>query len=154
MLNPHPRRRTTHLSTQQVGQEVLIYDELTHKAFCLNAVAAAVWSRCDGLTSMDAIATEVSLELGLPITESLATLTVEDLRRDGLLEEQEAPTLRASVSRRDMMLKMGARAAVLLPIIAVIAAPTAAQAYSGCSDCVPATKQPARNQNTDIFSVQ
>jgi len=129
-----PVSRTHNLITQQTGDEVLLYDEQAHKAYCLNPVAAAVWNRCDGASDIASIAVSASLALELPVTEELVQLSLEELTRDGLLEVEE-PTLLTTVSRRDIMLKLGVRAALLLPVVAAIAAPRAAQAYTGCADC-------------------
>jgi hypothetical protein len=150
-------RRILQLSIQHVGQETLIYDEQTHRAFCLNPVAAAVWNRCDGETSSAAIAASASLALDLPVTEELVQLSLAELSRDGLLEPDAAfaiaPfTTLAIISRRDAMIKFGGRAAMMLPVVFAIAAPTAAQAYAGCANCNPPPTSSRSNRNTDIFS--
>jgi hypothetical protein len=150
MSNLHPRRRTLQLSVQHVGQETLIYDEQTHRAFCLNPVAAAVWNRCDGETMSTAIVASAALALELPVTDELVHLSLTELMRDGLLEPDAALSVAVTLSRRDAMLKLGARAAMLLPVVVAITAPTAAQAYSGCANCTP----PVSNRNTDIFSTK
>ncbi|WP_263378572.1 PqqD family protein [Granulicella paludicola] len=152
MSNPLPRRRTLQLSIQQVGQETLIYDEQTHKAYCLNPVAAAIWSCCDGATTAAVIAAAASLALAMPVTEELVQYALADLMRDGLLESN-AHLASVTLSRRDAMLKLGARAAMLLPVVIAITAPTAAQAYSGCANCTAPAPNRA-NPNTDIFSTK
>ena len=139
MFDILPRRRTQQLLVQQVGQETLLYDEQTHKAFCLSPVAAAVWNRCDGTTSISAISVSASLALNLPVTEELVQLSLQDLNRDGLLELEAVPDSVADVSRREVMKKLGVRAALLLPVVTAIMTPRAAQAYSGCVDCTPPT---------------
>jgi hypothetical protein len=141
MSNTLPRRRTQSLSIQHVGQETLVYDEQTHKAFCLNPVAAAVWNRCDGEMTIAAIAASASLALSLPVTDELVQLSLGDLTRDGLLESAALPA--TALSRRDVLMKLGARAALLLPVIVAIETPMAAQAYGGCVNCTPPPPQPA-----------
>jgi len=135
MSNSLPCRKTLQLSIQHVGQETLIYDEQTHKACCLNAVAAAVWNRCDGATTVAAIAASATLALDLPMTEDLVQLSLQELLRNGLLEASAEVILLSAVSRRQMMMKLGIGAAMAMPIIATIVAPKAAQAYNGCVDC-------------------
>ena len=135
MSNSLPCRKTLQLSVQHVGQETLIYDEQTHKAFCLNAMAAAVWNRCDGATTVPAIAASAAFALDLPMTEDLVQFTLQELLRDGLLDAAVDFVPVSVVSRRQMMVKLGIGAAMAMPIIATIVAPKAAQAYNGCVDC-------------------
>ena len=45
-----------------------------------------------------------------------------------------------------MLVKGGAGLALMLPVIAMIAAPEAAQAYSGCFDCSNASASPQRRR--------
>lgn len=135
MKNVFPRRRTHQLSIQQVGQETLIYDEQTHNAFCLNPVAAAVWNLCDGETSAAVISVSASFALKLTVSEELVQLSLEALASDGLLESESPPPAPATISRRAAVSQLGVGAAMLLPVIAVIARPKAAQAYTGCVNC-------------------
>jgi hypothetical protein len=125
-----PRRIRQNICVEQVGQETLVYDEQRHKAFCLNATSSAVWQRCDGTQTVEQISNAVTLELAAPITEDLVLFALEELRRDGLLEADTAAQIPV-ISRRDLVQKYGLRAALLLPIVAAIVAPKAAQAYSG-----------------------
>jgi hypothetical protein len=141
-----------HVTTQAMGTETLIYDERRHMAFCLNASSSAVWRLADGSRTVDEIAVEVSRQLGAEMSGELVRLALDELRENGLLEtsaerQAESASTRESspagtssqtgtdraLSRRAMLARLGATA--LLPVIASIVAPTAAQAYSGCVDC-------------------
>ncbi len=84
--NQRPRSIHEHISTQQVGQELLVYDETSHKAFCLNATSAAVWKRCDGTHTIRQIASGATLELAAPVTEEIVSFALSELRADGLVE--------------------------------------------------------------------
>ena len=45
MRDEAPRSVQQHISSQQVGEERLVYDELRHRAFCLNASSSVVLRR-------------------------------------------------------------------------------------------------------------
>jgi len=124
------------LIVQHVGQETLVYSEALHKAFCLNPIAAQVWGSLDGVRTPGQIAASVSDTLSMPITEDLVLFTISELRRDGLLDEEDSSVRVLAVpSRRDVMRQLGAGAVVMLPVVAAVMAPKAAQAYTGCVDC-------------------
>ena len=46
-----PQARRSGLIIQEVDSEILIYDQETDKAHCLNPTAAKVWNYCDGETT-------------------------------------------------------------------------------------------------------
>ncbi len=66
--------------------------------------------------------------------EDLVLLTLDELREKNLLEEPTAPLFADGISRRTLIGRAGLAAAALLPVIAIIAAPPAAQAFSGGVD--------------------
>jgi hypothetical protein len=144
-----PRRTIENLSLQQVGDEILVYDERRHVAFCLDRVASAVWTLCDGEHSLECMADVLTEKLAQPVNEDGVLFALAQMERDGLLQpeqaEAELPTLGmlSSVSRRSMMARIGAGAVMMLPVIAAVMAPKAAQAYSGCADCTTAPENPS-----------
>ena len=144
----YPRRRTTGLSTQQVGAELLVYDEELHQAFCLNGTAALVWQLCDGASDAEKIAAAVRARVDGAFDEDMVLLALDDLRRDGLLMPEPSAPLRAQLSRRALMSRLGTGALLLVPTVAMIAAPKAAQAYNGCFDCVSPQAQKRKAQHT------
>jgi hypothetical protein len=129
-----PLARTEGLVVRELPEEVLVYDLDTHKAMCLNRTAAQVWKNCDGRNDVAAIARALRAEFGAPVGEDVVWLALERLSRDRLLSERvRRPARLAGVSRRDVMKKIGLAAAIALPAITVIVAPTAAEA----STCLP-----------------
>jgi hypothetical protein len=136
-LKPHtldtqlPEKRLDGIVMQQVGAETLLYDEATHKAYCLNATAAAVWSACDGSQSVAAIAAKVTVTLAHPVDEDLVLFTLNELRSDGLLKSTSTSVALPSPSRRVLLQKLGASAVFLLPAIALLSAPKAQAQISG-----------------------
>jgi hypothetical protein len=134
-----PTRRTESLVIEQAGPDTLVYDERTHRAFCLDARAARVWDLCDGQRTEDEI-TEAYGE-GLA-AGSIVSWTVNALEQAGLLEARGS-TPRAALSRRTLIRDVGLAA---IPIIMGITAPRARAAHSCASigqscnntgDCCP-----------------
>lgn len=119
---------------REIETETLVYDEGTHRAWCLNRSSACVWRLCDGNHTVEQIAESASGELGCAMGEDLVLLTLDELRDKNLLEEPSAPLLADGISRRSMIGRAGLAAAALLPVIAIIAAPPAAMALSGGED--------------------
>ena len=126
-----PNARMDGLVVRELPEEVLIYDLDTHKALCLNRTAALVWKCCDGRNSVEGILRALRAELREPFTEEVVWLALERLGRDRLLKERvRRPAAHAGVSRRDVLKKIGLAAAVTLPVVTAIVAPTTAQAAS------------------------
>jgi coenzyme PQQ synthesis protein D (PqqD) len=135
MKNDAPRGVREQMSVQRVGTEVLVYDEQRHRAFCLNASSATVWELADGERTVAEIAAVASVELQRAVSEEVVQYALEELRRDGLIEASTMVEEAQTVSRRELLQRLGVGGAMLLPAVAAIVAPTAAQAYSGCFDC-------------------
>jgi hypothetical protein len=128
-------RKVQGLLVQDAGAETLLYNEQTHQAFCLSPLAAQVWQRLDGIQTPPEIAAAASLTLGTPVTSEMVLFAVGELQRDGLLERDASAAAIDLPSRRDLMRQAAAGALVMLPVVAVVMAPRAAQAYTGCFDC-------------------
>lgn len=129
-----PRMRAHGLVIDELPDEVLIYDLDRHEAHCLNRSAALVWRACDGHTAPDAIARKLTVELDAEFSEELVLHALGQLERFHLLEH--TPTARARfapLSRRQMVRRLGLAAAVAVPLITSIVAPTAVQAAT----CTP-----------------
>lgn len=136
-----PLARSDRLVVEQVGDEVLIYDQDTAAAHCLSPHAAAVWRACDGQTTNDQIAAKLDLD------PEAVRRALEELERCALLETLTVPS-GDGVTRRQTIVrlsKVGAAAAAA-PLIYSIAMPTPAMAVSqafclgqgcghGCSTC-------------------
>src|SRR5678815_1792137 len=114
-----PRSRSTGLRVQQVGDQLVAYDEVRQRLHVLNRTVAATWRHCDGRNALADIAELVGRELGIPADERLIALAVEQLHEARLLEGHAAPARGAdSVSRREMLHWAAAAAAgVFLPVI-------------------------------------
>jgi hypothetical protein len=143
-----PRSVRQQILMQRIGAELLLYDEARHMAFCLNATSRAVWSAADGERTVAQICEAASAELGQGVSEDLVYFAMAELRRDGLMETAALDLSDAlpAISRRQMLQRLGVGGAMLLPVVAAIVAPKAAEAYSGCVDCT-SNSQAARRQS-------
>jgi hypothetical protein len=123
-----PRARNNDLVIRELSDEELVYDLKTHRAYCLNETAAAVWNHCDGHTTVTGIAQELSCDWKTPVNADLVWLALRQLSRSHLLECEIAyphPT----ISRRLALRKISATA-LTVPLVMTIVAPTAVQAQS------------------------
>ena len=152
-----PRSIQPRVSTQRVGSEILVYDPSRFMAFCLNRSSSIVWSLADGERTVAEIGAAASLELETSVSEEFVFFALEQLRGDGLIEPPATTETRPAISRRTLLRRLGAGGALLLPVVAAIVAPTAAQAYSGCVNCsaTPASRsaqQAARARRQSLGS--
>jgi len=133
-----PLAREEGLVVQELDGELLVYDLDTHRSHCLNRTAALVWGKCDGRTTVREIARGVSATLKSPLDERVVWFALERLERKKLLRGPLAPPAGAAlVSRRELIRRVGV-AAVLIPVITSITAPTA-YANVSCSGTCTAT---------------
>lgn len=124
-----PEARKTGLVVQELSGEVLVYDRERNKAHCLNSTAALVWEYCDGKTPVDKIARAIEGKINAPVDDDVIWLGVEQLSKSHLLQERTTlPAQKSGLSRREVMKRIGVAAAVALPVVTSIIAPTAAQA--------------------------
>lgn len=126
-----PVARTDDLVIQEVPGETLIYDLKSHKAHCLNRAASLVWKHCDGGQTVEQVARKIEGELGTPFSSEAVWLALDQLERRRLLDRtvKVAPGS-TRISRREAVRTLGITAAVALPLITSILAPTTVQAAS------------------------
>lgn len=122
-----PRARREGLVVQTLPDETLVYDLERDLAHCLNQTAALVWDRCDGSSTTRQIARAVSNDLSHPIDEKFVWLALDQLSRNHLLTSSP-PAPISGMGRREVMKALAVSAAVAVPVVASIVAPTPAQA--------------------------
>jgi hypothetical protein len=127
MRESNPKVRQKDLLLESLPDELLVYDQTVHKAHCLNAPAAAVFKYADGTRSMADIARAASDELHAAVGEDVVWAALEEIDEHGLLETA-LPLTPEGAGRRGV-LAAGA-AAVLVPLVVAITAPTPAYAQS------------------------
>lgn len=110
---------------------MLVYDLAGHEAHCLNRLAALVWQRCDGRRTVDDLTALLRSDLGAQVDDDVVRTALAELDRCGLLEQAPAGQWAPRLTRRQLVRRLGiATAAIALPVVTSLAAPTAAQAAS------------------------
>ncbi len=125
-----PCARKDDLVISELDDETLVYDLERDEAHCLNQTAALVWKRCDGKTTVGEMASLLQKQLRGSVDVEIVWLALKQLQRSHLIDKSAASAagLR-SVSRRRLLLKY-APAALALPVIMSIVAPTPAAGAS------------------------
>lgn len=112
----------SHLITQDLGDELVVFNKMTNTAHMLNPQAAALFKAAENGCSMDE-----AIGLVGPGTEAqrvaAANLAIADLATAGIVE-----SLAPAVSRRSLLRTLGTAAAA--PMVISILAPTPAAAAS------------------------
>ena len=129
-----PRARQSELVTRELAGEVLVYDRNSDKAHCLNPTAALVWAHCDGQTTIAEMAQLLAGEMKTPVADEVVWFALTQLEKSSLLQTpwpRQAKT--EQISRRALVKRLGIAAAVTVPLVTSIVAPTAAAAAS----CLP-----------------
>lgn len=139
-LNVKPLRREADLVVQEMSasHELLVYDLEDHRAYALNPVMAAVWRACDGTRTVPELAAALPDEARAP--SPLQHLQIRRaLTRLHALRLLEQP-LELPRSLRCTRRQVTGLAAVLIPAVTTLLAPSAAEAGSllpngsSCSD--------------------
>ncbi|MFL6210406.1 MAG: PqqD family protein [Pyrinomonadaceae bacterium] len=127
-----PLARKDNLIIRELPDEVLVYDLERDKAHCLNQTAALIWRHCDGRTSVSELARKLAHSSAAPIDERVVWFALKQLNKDQLLAAEVLPPAQMSgLTRRQMMRVLGVTAAVAIPLVTTIIAPTPAQASYG-----------------------
>jgi hypothetical protein len=121
-----PVARTLGLVTNDVDDDVLVYDLDSHHLHHLNQMSATVWRLC---TDSQTVA-KVAIASGL--TEECVRIALGKLADADLLVGDFPVPRRAAGSSRRALLKKGGMA-LAIPTVISITAPLAAQAASGGS---------------------
>ena len=125
------------LIVKELAGEVLVYDETSTKAYCLNKSAATIWGMCDGKTSMSEMARRAAVAFDGMVDEAFVAVALASFRDNGLLEN-ESVDIRpiARLTRAELVARIGRvglATAIALPLVTSIVAPTAAKAYGRSS---------------------
>ena len=126
-----PVARRNGLVVRDLADEVVVYDKERHEAHCLNGTAATVFRNADGQRSVSDLAVLLSADGGSG-AEELVEMALGQLGEARLLESGPSFAWEPGLPRRDVMRNVGLAAAVLLPLVTSILAPTPAQAAATC----------------------
>ncbi|MFN8625259.1 MAG: PqqD family peptide modification chaperone [Candidatus Binatia bacterium] len=128
-----PRAKHNGLLSEQLDDELLVYDPDRSRGHCLNRTAALVWRHADGEHTVAELAAILRTELDPVADDNLVWHTLDRLNAVHLLEEPlpRSPA-DARASRRAFVRQVGLLGAIslLLPLITSVAAPAPAQTQS------------------------
>jgi hypothetical protein len=135
-MSERPLASSEGLMSEQVDDELIVYDVRSNHAHSLGALAASVWALCDGKRTSEQIAFELRAAVA-PVEQAL-----EELEACELL--QGAPRPERGISRRQAARRLaqigaGAFAAPLIYSIAIQPASAAASGAVCSSNCAPGT---------------
>lgn len=122
-----PPTRTKDIIVQSTGNELLVYDLNTNKAFILNETAANVFNYCDGKHTFDEVKNKHQY------TDDLIFLTLDELKRNDLIDGEVGNNF-PKMTRREAAKRVGLATMIALPAISALTAPLAAHAQSANSN--------------------
>ena len=124
-----PRARREGLLVQELPDELLVYDLVRQKAHCLNRTAALIWNRCDGKTSVEQLVRILGKESKAQVDQAVVWMAIDQLSKAHLLKGRTRTWPGAStISRRELIRRAGAAAAITLPLVSSIVVPEVVQA--------------------------
>jgi len=126
-----PVARRGGLVVRDLAGEVVVYDLERHEAHCLNETAARVYRLADGRRDVAGIARDLGGGESAG-DESAVELALEQLAAARLLEPPLSSARPEGFSRREIMRKAAVGAAVALPLVTSVLAPTPAEAAATC----------------------
>jgi hypothetical protein len=129
------RVRTEGILTRPVAAELVVYDARTDKAHLLDPVSATVWRACASGRSLGEIAMEVGERFTAAAPEQVVWSALHELAAAGLVDGD--PAIPEGAMTRRELLKRAGLAAVLLPAVTTILAPTPAAAQATGGPCRP-----------------
>jgi hypothetical protein len=121
-----PFARTDNLIVKELPGEVLVYDSVSYKAYCLNRSSALVWKHCDGKTTIAEAARLLEQEVETPICEDVVWLALRQLDESRLLADDLPKPGIEGLARREVMRKIAIAAAVPL-VLSIAVSPASAQ---------------------------
>ncbi len=129
----NPLSRRENIVEQEIDGEVLIYDLVKNKAFCLNKTSALVWQSCDGKKTIAEISDWLGKQLNSQTNEDIVWLALDQLSKEGLIVPETKPVSKfAGLTRREAIRKVGLASVIALPLITSLVAPLAIHANSSC----------------------
>ena len=122
--------------SEDIHEEVLVYDTRADAAHCLSETAAVAWRTCDGGATLDEIAEQLIARDVADSSEAaaeLADMAVAELIEKRLLDTSGVE-VSAGVSRRQALRRIAGvgGAAIMGPLIVSAAIPSSAAALGSC----------------------
>lgn len=123
------KRKNENIVVSELGDELLIYDLETEKAFCLNRTSAAVWDLFEESRTAADISRLLETRGVHGSSPELVELALDQLCNEGLLLSDE-PRSHNGFDRREMVRRAGLTAAAALPLITSLVVPLQTPAQS------------------------
>lgn len=131
-----PAARRTGLLVRDLPGELIVYDLDRHRAHCLNRTAASVFRGADGTRSLDDLGALLGDGFDHAEREAAVRMALDQLASAQLLDPRSPFEPAGRLSRRSALRRAGLGAALLLPAVASVVAPTPAEAAATCTqDC-------------------
>ena len=135
MEETRPVARTSGLRTEQVDDELVVFDTNRELFFRLNRSAATVWGSSDGTRTVADLVAVLAEHVGELADEDLVLVTLDRLWESELIESGYVPRgpRQETLSRRRFMRRastVGAAVVAALPVVQAVVAPTPAMAQS------------------------
>lgn len=127
-MSAYPRARSEGIISEEVGDELVTYDQATQTAHALSKDAVSVWRRCDGHSSVEDIARRAGLE------RARVAQALDELSGAGLVEAPQGISRRA-LYKRTAKLGAAALSAPLIYSVAIRPASAAASVTCGTNAC-------------------
>ena len=116
--------------TREFDGELIVYDDQTHKAHCLNKTAVMVWQECNGEATVRDITDKLKDKLQSD-AEAVVQFALIKLDKARLLEKGDAPQVEGELwNRRDLLKRIRLVAIVAIPVVTTMLVPTPARAAS------------------------
>lgn len=128
-----PVAKLSDLVITESGEEVIVYDQISHQIHHLNRTSAVIWRSCDGTRTVSQIARSASAELGVSVDEDLVHVALAKLDDAHLFADSLLSSSRVGrQSRRQVIKRMAVVGGgiAIVPVITSITAPGAAAAFS------------------------
>lgn len=140
-----PQARTTDIIEQVAGEELMIYDLRTDRAYALNDTSRAVFKACVAKTSFE------DLKRTSEYSGDLIYLALDELKANNLLAgEYQLQFTR--MSRREAVRRVGLASLIALPVVSVLVAPSSVAAASTACSCAAAINTNARLEGCPCVS--
>lgn len=115
-------------ATENGPAELLVYDLTNNRAHCLNETAAMIWKQCDGVSTVE----EIAKNLSGTGSEDLVWLGIDQLSKENLLVNNRQLSS-DKPNRREIIKKVGIASVIAIPIVSSLAAPSSVMAAVSCS---------------------
>ncbi len=103
---------------EEIGDETVVYDAVSHQSHCLNATAAFVWRLCDGQTSTTEMASRLQEEFGAEGADELVSVALSELRSAGMLDQKSVESGWDGFVTRRQLLGKAAVIGAMVPLVA------------------------------------